>query len=99
MTGQESVNVAKEFNDRLEISGVIVELGEEAKQKSKLEGISGNIDDNAFGSQIRSYVLHPYSMVKDHRTTVESSNPSNVLDGDLDEFLTSYLQWIKNSKN
>ena len=69
-------------------------LLEEAKQKSKLEGISGNIDDNAFGSQIRSYVLHPYSMVKDHRTTVESSNPSNVLDGDLDIFIDAYLKYI-----
>jgi peptide chain release factor 2 len=69
-------------------------LLEEAKQKSKLEGISGNIDDNAFGSQIRSYVLHPYSMVKDHRTMVESSNPNNVLDGDLDIFIDAYLKYI-----
>ena len=69
-------------------------LLEEAKQKSKLEGISGNIDDNAFGSQIRSYVLHPYAMVKDHRTQAESSNPSNVLDGDLDIFIDAYLKYI-----
>ena len=69
-------------------------LLEEAKQKSKLDGISGNIDDNAFGSQIRSYVLHPYSMVKDHRTMVESSNPNNVLDGDLDIFIDAYLKHI-----
>ena len=50
--------------------------------------------DNAFGSQIRSYVLHPYSMVKDHRTMVESSNPNNVLDGDLDVFIDAYLKYI-----
>ncbi len=69
-------------------------LMEEAKQKTKLEGISGIIDDNAFGSQIRSYVLHPYAMVKDHRTNVESSNPNNVLDGDLDVFIDAYLKYI-----
>lgn len=69
-------------------------LMEEAKQKAKLEGISGIIDDNAFGSQIRSYVLHPYAMVKDHRTNAESSNPNNVLDGDLDLFIDAYLKYI-----
>lgn len=69
-------------------------LLEEAKQKSKLDGISGNIEDNAFGSQIRSYVLHPYAMVKDHRTQAESSNPNNVLDGDLDNFIDAYLKYI-----
>lgn len=69
-------------------------LLKEAEQKSKIEGISGSIDDNAFGSQIRSYVLHPYAMVKDHRTNVESSNPNNVLDGDLDLFIDAYLKYI-----
>ncbi len=49
--------------------------------------------DNAFGSQIRSYVLHPYSMVKDHRTLTESSNPLKVLDGDLDQFINAYLKY------
>ena len=69
-------------------------LMEEAKQKAKIEGISGIVDDNAFGSQIRSYVLHPYAMVKDHRTNAESSNPNNVLDGDLDVFVDAYLKYI-----
>lgn len=69
-------------------------LMEEAKNKEKLAGISGNIDDNAFGSQIRSYVLHPYAMVKDHRTSAESSQPSLVLDGDLDIFIDAYLKYI-----
>ncbi len=47
-----------------------------------------------WGSQIRSYVLHPYKMVKDHRTNFESGNPDKVLDGDLDGFMKSYLQWM-----
>ena len=47
--------------------------------------------DIGWGHQIRSYVLHPYRMVKDNRTNYESSNPDKVLDGDLDEFLESSL--------
>ena len=47
----------------------------------------------AWGSQIRSYVFHPYNMVKDHRTNVETSNVSAVMDGALDEFITGYLKW------
>lgn len=69
-------------------------LLEEANRKSKIDGISGSVEDNAFGSQIRSYVLHPYAMVKDHRTQAESSNPNNVLDGDLDNFIDAYLKYI-----
>ena len=47
--------------------------------------------DTAFGSQIRNYVLHPYKMVKDLRTGIESGNPQGVLDGDLDKFLEAAL--------
>ena len=47
--------------------------------------------DIGFGSQIRSYVLHPYRLVKDHRTNVEVGNADGVLDGDLDEFIQAYL--------
>jgi len=53
-----------------------------------------NIDSsNAFGSQIRSYVMHPYSMVKDHRTNYETGNVDGVMDGDLDPFINAYFKW------
>ena len=62
------------------------------------KNIGTPLTDNGFGSQIRSYVLHPYAMVKDHRTNVESSNPNDVLDGDIELFLHAYLKWNKQNK-
>jgi peptide chain release factor 2 len=61
------------------------------EQQDKLSQIGGEKKEIAFGSQIRSYVLHPYQMVKDHRTKVEIGNIDRVLDGDLDGFIKSYL--------
>lgn len=58
----------------------------------KLEEIRGDRMDANFGSQIRTYTLHPYKMVKDHRTDFEHSNPEKVLDGDLDGFVEAYLR-------
>lgn len=64
----------------------------ELQRKNKeLQDLKGIIDDINFGSQIRSYVMCPYSMVKDHRTNAETSNVSKVLDGDLDMFINEYL--------
>ncbi len=60
----------------------------------KLSDIRGEVKDIAWGSQIRSYVLQPYTMVKDHRTDVETGNVDAVLDGDLDPFINGYLKWI-----
>jgi peptide chain release factor 2 len=60
---------------------------------AKLEELRGERRDIAFGSQIRSYVLHPYQMVKDHRTGKETSNVNAVLDGELDELMRAYLEW------
>ena len=54
-----------------------------------IKGIQSNID---FGSQIRSYVMHPYSLVKDHRTNIETSNVGKVMDGDIDMFIEANLK-------
>jgi peptide chain release factor 2 len=61
------------------------------KQKEKMEDLHKTKKDIAWGSQIRSYVLHPYRMVKDHRTGVEVGNTDAVLDGNIDEFIEAYL--------
>ena len=69
-------------------------LEEQKKLEESEEYKKGQSSIN-FGSQIRSYVMHPYSMVKDHRTNYETSNVSKVLDGDIDEFIESYLNMSK----
>ncbi len=61
------------------------------EQQAKLDQIGGEKKDIAFGSQIRSYVLHPYQMIKDHRTKFQVGDVDRVLDGDLDDFIKSYL--------
>lgn len=63
------------------------------EQLSKLQGIRGEVKDIAWGSQIRSYVFHPYNMVKDHRTNAETGNVQHVMDGGLDSFINAYLIW------
>jgi peptide chain release factor 2 len=61
------------------------------EQQARLDQLGGEKKDIAFGSQIRSYVLHPYQMVKDHRTKYQVGDVNRVLDGDLDEFIKAYL--------
>jgi peptide chain release factor 2 len=61
------------------------------EQQDRLDQLGGEKKDIAFGSQIRSYVLQPYQMVKDHRTKVQIGDVNRVLDGDLDEFIKAYL--------
>ena len=64
----------------------------EQEQKEKIEDLKGEQKDIAWGSQIRSYVFCPYTMVKDHRTNYEVGNVAGVMDGDLDGFMESYLK-------
>ncbi len=69
----------------------LVEIAE-SQQKEKIEDIKGVQKEIAWGSQIRSYVFHPYNMVKDHRTNYEVGNIGAVMDGDLDGFINEYLR-------
>jgi len=62
------------------------------EQQAKIEKLGGEKKDIAFGSQIRSYVLHPYQMVKDHRTKTQVGDVTRVLDGDIDLFIQTYLK-------
>lgn len=69
----------------------LVEMAER-EHKEKIDDLKGDMKDIAWGSQIRSYVFHPYSMVKDHRTNWETGNIGAVMDGDLDPFINAYLK-------
>ncbi len=69
----------------------LMELAE-AEQKERIEDIKGVQKEIAWGSQIRSYVFHPYTMVKDHRTSFETGNISSVMDGNIDGFINDYLK-------
>lgn len=73
-------------------------LIKEEEQATKLEDIRGEQMGNGFGSQIRSYVMQPYTLVKDKRSNVESSNVSAVLDGEIDTFINGYLKWLNDEK-
>ena len=66
----------------------------EQEQREKIEGIKGEQKDIAWGSQIRSYVFHPYNLVKDHRTGFEMGNIGAVMDGELDGFINAYLKML-----
>lgn len=72
----------------------LIELKERA-HKEKIEDLTGELKDMGWGSQIRSYVFHPYNMVKDHRTGEETANLNAVMNGEIDNFITAYL---KNNK-
>ena len=73
----------------------LIELKERA-HKEKIEDLTGELKDMGWGSQIRSYVFHPYNMVKDHRTGEETANLTAIMNGEIDSFITAYL---KNTNN
>ncbi len=64
------------------------------EQEEKLSGIRGEVTEIGWGNQIRSYVMQPYTMVKDHRTNAETGNVDSVMDGSIDLFINAYLKWI-----
>jgi peptide chain release factor 2 len=67
---------------------------EKKKQDEKMDALNKEKKDISWGSQIRSYVLHPYKLIKDHRTKYEEHNAETVLDGDIDAFIKSYLLYL-----
>lgn len=69
-------------------------LLKQEEQMAKAAGIRGEVTEIGWGNQIRSYVMQPYTMVKDRRTGVESGNVDNVMDGDIDIFINGYLKWL-----
>ena len=73
------------------------QLLKEQEQAEKVTDIRGEVKEIGFGNQIRSYVMQPYTLVKDHRTNVESSNVTAVLDGNIDPFINAYLKETANS--
>ena len=66
-------------------------LLKQQEQAEKMSDIRGEVRDINFGSQIRSYVMQPYTLVKDHRTNAEISNVNSVMDGSIDPFINAYL--------
>ena len=71
-------------------------LMKQQEQAEKMSDIRGEVRDINFGNQIRSYVMQPYTMVKDHRTNAEVSNVGGVMDGNIDPFINAYLSAPKN---
>ena len=69
-------------------------LLKQQENEEKLSGIRGEVTEIGWGNQIRSYVMQPYTMVKDHRTGEETGNVQSVMDGNLDAFMNAYLRWI-----
>ena len=67
------------------------------KKEEEMKKIQGEQSDIGWGNQIRSYVFQPYALVKDHRTNTEIGNVKAVMDGNIDDFINSYLRWIKNN--
>ena len=90
---QEERSQLQNRNKAMQMLKARLYLKEKEEQEAMLAGIRGEVKDNGWGSQIRSYVLQPYRMVKDLRSGEQTSNTDAVLDGDIDRFITAYLKW------
>ena len=95
MACQEERSQLQNRNKAMQMLKARLYLKEKEEQEAMLAGIRGEVKDNGWGSQIRSYVLQPYRMVKDLRSGEQSSNTDAVLDGDIDRFITAYLKWMQ----
>ena len=92
---QEERSQLQNKNKAMQMLKTKLYLREKEEQEARLAGIRGEVKENGWGSQIRSYVLQPYRMVKDLRTGEEGGNTDAVLDGDIDRFITAYLKWME----
>ena len=92
---QEERSQLQNRNKAMQMLKARLYLKEKAEQEAMLAGIRGEVKDNGWGSQIRSYVLQPYRMVKDLRSGEQTSNTDAVLDGNIDRFITAYLKWMQ----
>ncbi len=92
---QEERSQIQNRNKAMQMLKARLYMKEKAEQEALLSGIRGEVKDNGWGSQIRSYVLQPYRMVKDLRSGEETGNTDAVLDGDIDRFITAYLKWMQ----
>ncbi len=92
---QEERSQLQNRNKAMQMLKARLYLKEKAEQEAMLAGIRGEVKDNGWGSQIRSYVLQPYRMVKDLRSGEQTSHTDAVLDGDIDRFITAYLKWMQ----
>ena len=100
VTCQNERNQIKNRETALSILKSRLYLLKQEEQKKKISSIQGEQKNIEWGSQIRSYVFCPYTMVKDHRTNYETSDVHGVLDGDLNESINAYLKWeVKNNEN
>ncbi len=86
---QRSQSANKDMAMKILTARIVSQL--ESEQKDKIDELKGS-NDIAWGNQIRSYVFHPYKLVKDHRTNTESSNINQIMDGDINEFIEQHLR-------
>ena len=99
VTCQNERNQIKNRETALSILKSRLYLLKQEEQKKKISSIQGEQKNIEWGSQIRSYVFCPYTMVKDHRTNYETVDVKSVLDGNIDEFINAYLKYeVKNNE-